>query len=153
MPGVRERRVTGVTTAADGPNALDDDEALLHTNPDSGAAQVRVVLVRPGPDGLVIPLVGGDPVDLHDDGAADDEEIVGRLIGSSLIVDASEDIPHKVVEALRRSALPALFCASPWLRRARVLVLKDGQARLSGMRVGYRPGVGLWVKPAETVGL
>jgi hypothetical protein len=97
----------------------------------------------------VVPLAGGEVVDLHSEAGAPDEETVRSLLDSSLLVEAGEDVPPGVVEALRRLPVPALFRASSWLRRCRVLVLDEGSTTLGAARISYRMGRGLRVDSAD----
>ncbi|MFF4827943.1 hypothetical protein ACFY20_34135 [Streptomyces sp. NPDC001312] len=136
--------------------SLDDDAAAAHlpaTDGEETGAAVRVVLVRRLPASpLVVPLTGGTPMDLRATAGAHSDEVVQSLLDSSLTLDATEDIPPKVIDALRRAAVPPLFRASPWLRRCRPLVLEDGHTLLGGVRVAYRSGRGLWMEPANLTG-
>lgn len=129
---------------------LDDDAAVPYLSVHEMPAALTVVLVTEVPGSShVVPLEGGDPIALDDPCVALDQVTAMRLLGSAVTVDASDEMPPTLLAALRQEAVPPLFRASPWLRRARVLILRGGEVTLAGARVGYRPGRGLWVDPAE----
>ncbi|MFI6929692.1 hypothetical protein [Streptomyces sp. NPDC050287] len=130
---------------------MDDESAALHlsTGTPRQRAEVDVVLLHRVPGGgLVTALEGGQPLDLADSSAVD-EQTVARLRGSMLRLDTAEDIPYAVIDALLRSPVPPLFQAFPWLRHARPLALESGVTRIAGTRLGYQAGTGLWVETEE----
>ncbi|MFE7128872.1 hypothetical protein [Streptomyces sp. NPDC057617] len=93
---------------------------------------------------LVTPHAGGDPLDLEWEGPPS-RDLVEVLRGSLLLLQAGGDVPQAVIEELRGWPVPALFRGSPWLRRARALVLIDGRSEVAGAGIGYLAGLGLWV--------
>ena len=111
---------------------------------------IAVVIVhRDSASGTVTTAAGGPALDL-DSAAPAAPEVIERLRESLVRIDAAEDVPSAVVEALRAQPVPVLFRQSAWLRDARVLVLEAGETRITGFRIGYRPGVGLWTgEPAD----
>ncbi|MFJ1913226.1 hypothetical protein ACIOGX_15050 [Streptomyces sp. NPDC088147] len=93
---------------------------------------------------LVTPHAGGDPLDLGWEGPLP-RDVVDVLRGSSLLLQAGGDVPQAVIEELWEWPVPLLFRGSPWLRRARALVLIDGRTEVAGAGIGYLAGLGLWV--------
>jgi hypothetical protein len=105
---------------------------------------IAVVIAHRDPgSGKVTPVAGGPALDLGSAEAAV-PEVIERLRESLVRIDAAEDMPRPVVDALCDQPVPVLFRQSAWLRDARVLVLEDGETHIAGFRVGYQPGVGLW---------
>jgi Cas3 C-terminal domain len=105
---------------------------------------VAVVIAHRDPaSGTVTAAAGGPALDLGSAAPAA-PAVIERIRESLVRIDAAEDVPGAVVDALRAQPVPVLFRQSAWLRDARVLVLEAGETRIAGFRVGYRPGVGLW---------
>ncbi|WP_158897202.1 hypothetical protein [Streptomyces hygroscopicus] len=131
---------------------MDETAAAPHLSAGSPQVQVGVdvVVVQriPGTT-LVTALEGEDPLDLEDPACGDDPLVVACLRGSSLRLDAAEDVAPAVIDALLRSPVPALFRASSWLRNTRALVLENGACEIAGVRLGYQAGVGLWVHTVD----
>jgi Cas3 C-terminal domain len=122
---------------------MQGDDPLPYQN----AVPVAIVHRDPG-SGRITAATGGPPLELGNAAPAA-PEVIERIRESLVPVDAAEDMPSAVVDALRAQPVPALFGQSAWLRDARVLVLENGETRIAGFRIGYRPGVGLWaVEPA-----
>jgi Cas3 C-terminal domain len=111
---------------------------------------VAVVIVHRDPaSGTVTAAAGGPALDLGSAAPAA-PEVIERLRESLVRIDAAEDVPGAVVDALRAQPAPVLFRQSVWLRDARVLILELGETGIAGCRIGYRPGVGLWAgEPAD----
>jgi hypothetical protein len=103
-----------------------------------------VVLRRVSGSRLVVPQAGSVRLDLEQQEPLS-EEAVEELRGSHLVLAAEGDVPRDVVEELLDRAVPAAFEGSVWLGRARALALDDGETEIAGFKVGYRPGLGLWI--------
>lgn len=126
---------------------LMDDDASTYSRPSVTVA----VLFRDGEHGPVLPQAGGAPVDLQDLSAAADVGVIERLRASLLRLEAVEDVPARLVLALRDTGVPPLFRSCVWLQQARPLVLpSSGIAEIAGVRVSYRPRIGLIVDGDET---
>ncbi len=95
--------------------------------------------------GIVTAAAGGPPLDLSSAAPAE-PEVIERIRESLVRIDATEDVPNAVVNALHAEPVPVLFRQSAWLRDARVLLLEAGETRIAGFRIGYQPGVGLWTE-------
>lgn len=123
---------------------MQEDDWLPHQN------GVAVVIVHRDPgSGKVTAAAGGPAMDLGSAAPAA-PAVIERLRESLVRVDAAEDMPSAVVDALRALPVPMLFRQSAWLRDARALVLEAGETRIAGFRVGYQPGAGLWIRePAD----
>ena len=108
-----------------------------------------VVAHRDSGSGKVTAAAGGPALDLGSATPAE-PEVIERIRESLVFIDAAEDVPRAVVDALHAEPVPALFRQSAWLRDARVLVLEAGETHIAGFRIGYHPGVGLWVGEPAT---
>ena len=123
---------------------MQGDDWLPHQNAVAVAIMNRDPVSR-----TVTAAVGGPAVDLGSAAPAA-PTVIERIRESLVRIDAAEDVPSAVVDALRAQPVPVLFGQSAWLRDARALVLEVGETRIAGFRVGYQPGVGLWTgEPAD----
>ncbi|MFI0937414.1 hypothetical protein [Streptomyces sp. NPDC021020] len=120
-----------------------EDGALPLPEPSGPSVDVVVMHQVPGTTAAV-PHGGGHRVDLGQLGPLS-QDVVNMLRDSMISLQAGGDVPPAVIEELKGLPVPELFRGSPWLRRARALVLMDGRARVAGAAVGYRAGLGLWV--------
>lgn len=126
---------------------MQGDDRELHQD------AIAVVIAHRDPgSGKVTAAAGGPALDLGSAAPAE-PEVIERIRESLVRIDAAEDVPSAVVDALHAEPVPVLFRQSAWLRDARVLVLEAGETRIAGFRIGYQPGVGLWTgKPAAPPG-